>query len=127
MVCDEAPAATIGGFNGIKESHRAEIGSAEKRRFNPRKRSDQPRCCGNPSWTKPAGICDGWLHCNIQVVCHAGVDKISCEIKRLRGGIGTLRVAGTANFEQIAQKLAGPAGCPTLLHEGGFRISGARS
>src|SRR5258708_39684059 len=35
-----------------------------------RERSDQPRCCGNPSRTKPAGICDGWLQRNIQVACH---------------------------------------------------------
>jgi hypothetical protein len=38
-----------------------------------RKRSDQPRCCGNPSWTKPAGIHGGWLHCNIQVVCQRDI------------------------------------------------------
>jgi hypothetical protein len=24
-------------------------------------RSDQPRCCGNPSWTAPAGGYGGWL------------------------------------------------------------------
>jgi len=24
---------------------------------------------------KPAGICDGWLHCNIQVVCHPDLKK----------------------------------------------------
>jgi hypothetical protein len=34
-----------------------------------KKRSDQPRCCGNPSWATPAGIHGGWLQCNIQVVC----------------------------------------------------------
>jgi hypothetical protein len=34
MVRDEAPAATIGGVNGIRESDRAEIGSATSAGFN---------------------------------------------------------------------------------------------
>jgi hypothetical protein len=77
MVRDEAPAATIGGFNGIgnvtarKSAQVANTGTISK------ERSDQPRCCGNPSWTGPAGIGDGWLHCNIQVACHPAVDKLS--------------------------------------------------
>jgi hypothetical protein len=32
-------------------------------------RSDQPRCCGNPSWTWPAGISGGWLEFSIQELC----------------------------------------------------------
>jgi hypothetical protein len=51
---------------------------------------------------KPAGICDGWLHCNIQVMCHAGADKISCEIKVLIQRLGTLLDDAAANFEQAA-------------------------
>jgi hypothetical protein len=55
MVCDEAPAATFGGVNGNNDCDRTEIGSAPKRRFDFEERSDQPRCCGNPSWTKASG------------------------------------------------------------------------
>jgi hypothetical protein len=51
---------------------------------------------------KPAGICDGWLHCNIQVMCHAGAHKISWEIKGLIQRLGTLLDDAAANFEQAA-------------------------
>jgi hypothetical protein len=51
---------------------------------------------------KPAGICDGWLHCNIQIVCHAAADKISRKIKGLSRGFGTLGDRAVTNFEQPA-------------------------
>jgi hypothetical protein len=51
---------------------------------------------------KPAGLCDGWLHCNIQVVCHAAAEKLSCNIKRLIQSFGTLREDATTHFEQKA-------------------------
>jgi hypothetical protein len=50
MVRDEAPAATIGGFNE-REFDRAEISPAAITGFDSSERPDQPRCCGNPSWT----------------------------------------------------------------------------
>src|ERR1700709_1038023 len=65
--CDEAPAATCGGSTGKR------ILTARKSGDFLRERSDQPRCCGNPSWTKPAGIHGGWLHCNIQFVCQPAI------------------------------------------------------
>jgi hypothetical protein len=37
---------------------------------------DQLRCCGNPSWTWPAGIYDDRPHCNIQVACHTKSQKL---------------------------------------------------
>jgi hypothetical protein len=56
------------------------------------KRSDQPRCCGNPSWTTPAGIYGGWLPSPIQFVCHCSnfrkaliiqlIDDIAMQYKR---------------------------------------------
>jgi hypothetical protein len=55
MICDEAPAATLGGVNGLRQCDRAEIGSADTCRFNSDARSDQPRCCGNPSRTVASG------------------------------------------------------------------------
>jgi hypothetical protein len=51
---------------------------------------------------KPAGLCDGWLHCNIQVVCHAAAEKKSCNIKRLNQSFGTLREDAATHFEQKA-------------------------
>jgi hypothetical protein len=33
---------------------------------------------------KPAGICDGWLHCNIQVACHAERQKLSIFFNALK-------------------------------------------
>jgi hypothetical protein len=54
MVRDEAPAATFRGVNE-RESDRAEIGFGWVSRLNFRKRSGQPRCCGNPSWTLASG------------------------------------------------------------------------
>ena len=32
---------------------------------------------------RPAGACDGWLHCNIQVACHAESHKIRCYFNAL--------------------------------------------
>jgi hypothetical protein len=50
MVCDEAPAATASGVNGV-ESDRSEPGLAWSALLDSGERSDQLRCCGNPSWT----------------------------------------------------------------------------
>jgi len=63
---DEAPAATNRGSTGKR------ILTAGKSTDFLKERSDQPRCCGNPSWTKPAGVCGGWLHCTIQIMCQSG-------------------------------------------------------
>jgi hypothetical protein len=49
MMCDEAPAATLGGVNG-KQSDRLGIDPADWQAQFLRMRSDQRRCCGNPSW-----------------------------------------------------------------------------
>jgi hypothetical protein len=75
MVRDEAPAATTGGFNGIrnvtagKSVRRAIAGSIS---------------AGGPTslvaaeihlGRRPAGIHAGRLHCSIQVACHPQVKK----------------------------------------------------
>jgi hypothetical protein len=101
MVRDEAPAATTRGVNGIRNA------TARK---SVRLGADTTSSSGPTSFVaaeidpglEPAGLCDGWLHCNIQVVCHAAADKISCDIKRLRKGFGTLREDAATNFEQPA-------------------------
>jgi hypothetical protein len=82
MVRDEAPAATIGGVNGIKESDRAEIGSAGKRRVQFLRSGPTSLVAAEIHLgLKPAGICGGWLHCNIQVMCHGDAYKLLCNIK----------------------------------------------
>jgi hypothetical protein len=75
MVRDEAPAATIGGFNG-KGCDRLEVGSAKVPGFNPGNGPTSFVAAEIHLGHRPAGICDGWLQCNIQVACHATVDKI---------------------------------------------------
>jgi hypothetical protein len=61
MVCDEAPAATIGGVNE-RECDREETDPVWGAPASiPKERPDQPRCCGNPSLKRPAGIDGGWL------------------------------------------------------------------
>src|SRR4029077_16131255 len=40
---------------------------------------------------QPAGICDGWLHCNIQVACHIESSKISHHFNVLGNGLETLK------------------------------------
>jgi hypothetical protein len=52
MVRDEAPAATTGGINGWDKTAREPV-RLDLPNLNPRQRSDQRRCCGNPSWTTP--------------------------------------------------------------------------
>jgi hypothetical protein len=52
MRFDEAPAATCRGSTGKRI-----VTAGKSTDFL--ERSDQPRCCGNPSWTKPAGIHGG--------------------------------------------------------------------
>jgi hypothetical protein len=51
---------------------------------------------------KPAGICDGWLHRNIQVACHPGSYKLSSFINRLKNSERNLAAFAAADFEQLA-------------------------
>jgi hypothetical protein len=83
MVRDEAPAATICGFNGKgKLTAPISIQRQAPARFSR---------CGPISLVaaeihlghRPAGICDGWLHCNIQVACHAAAPAISKQFNEL--------------------------------------------
>jgi hypothetical protein len=46
---------------------------------------------------RPAGICDGWLHCNIQVACQIDSHKILLFISRLQIEIETLKPASLPN------------------------------
>jgi hypothetical protein len=93
MVRDEAPAATTGGFNGkrnvtARKSVRLEA-PGQFLRSGPTSLVAAEIHLG----LKASGLCDGWLHCNIQVVCHAAAHKISCNIKGLSRGFGTLQEA----------------------------------
>jgi hypothetical protein len=76
MLRDEAPAATTGGFNG-KECDRVETGSALDCRVQfPKNGPISFVAAEIHLGRRPAGICDGWPHRNIQVACHAPVKKI---------------------------------------------------
>jgi hypothetical protein len=88
MVRDEAPAATIGGFNE-RECDRAEIGPADQAGSIPGNGPTSLVAAEIHLGRKPAGICDGWLHCNIQVACHADSKERLCEIKGLPDRLGT--------------------------------------
>jgi hypothetical protein len=83
MMRDEAPAATTVAFNGkgnvtaLKSVRRASAGSASE--SGPTSLVAAEIHLGR----KPAGICDGWLHCNIQVACHAAPNKLRCNINDL--------------------------------------------
>jgi hypothetical protein len=71
MVRDEAPAATTGGINEwvttLKPARLAVPGQFPE--SGPTSFVAAEIHLGR----RPAGICDGWLHCNIQVACHAAV------------------------------------------------------
>jgi hypothetical protein len=78
MVDDEAPAATIGGFNEKRNVTELKSGRPAKRRL---------QFLGNGPTSlvaaevhlgpEASGTCGGWLHCNIQVACHcAGSSNI---------------------------------------------------
>src|SRR5258705_11232719 len=102
MVRDEAPAATIGGFNGKRNvTARKSVRLGAGYNFYGAVR---PASLLRKSILdlKPAGLCDGWLHCNIQVVCHAVADKISRDIKGLSQRFGTLREGAAPDFEHPA-------------------------
>jgi hypothetical protein len=45
---------------------------------------------------KPAGICDGWLHCNIQIACHIGPFGISIVFSLLGERLGKAEAELTA-------------------------------
>ena len=67
MVRDEAPAATTGGVNEMSVTA-SELGPALSRAlFLDGPTSFVAAEIHLGRW--PAGICDGWLHCNIQVAC----------------------------------------------------------
>jgi hypothetical protein len=83
MVRDEAPAATTGGFNG------KECGRVHVIRTGPTSFVAAEIHLGR----RPAGICDGWPHCNIQVACHPDSYKMSSIINKLNFSIGTCRPA----------------------------------
>jgi hypothetical protein len=70
MACDEAPAATIGGVNGIGNA--TALKSARLAGRDQFEGTVRPASLLRKSILdmQPAGICDGWLHCNIQVACH---------------------------------------------------------
>jgi hypothetical protein len=85
------------------ECDRAEIGTAGSAGFN-FQGAARPASLLRKSILdlKPAGLCDGWLHCNIQVVCHTVPYKILSNINTLNNEIGTLGDGAAASFEQGA-------------------------
>jgi hypothetical protein len=102
MVCDEAPAATVGGFNELGYD-RLEFGPAD--------------LCRTPiPWTvRPASLlrksildvdqrasADGWLRCNIQMPCQTDSSKLYRCFSRLYDGIGNPEAYLIADFGQSA-------------------------
>jgi hypothetical protein len=76
MVGDEAPAATIGGFNGKGRVTAPKSSRLEAPAQFPRSGPTSLVAAEIHLGRQPAGICDGWLHCNIQVACHPAAQKI---------------------------------------------------
>jgi hypothetical protein len=105
MAGDEAPAATFGGANGNWDCDRTEIGSAQNCRFDLRNGPTSFVAAEIHLGRKPAGIFDGWLHCNIQIACHLRVSKISSNIKWLKLTMWCFSTRAAAKSGQIAQKL----------------------
>jgi hypothetical protein len=100
MVRDEAPAATIGGFNE-REFDRAEISSTGIADLDSR---DGPTSlvAAEIHLGRPAGICGGWLHCNIQVACHPASRNKSMKYQYVVGFSRSRIGAAAANFGQPA-------------------------
>jgi hypothetical protein len=76
---DEAPAATTGGFNG-KECDRTGIAPAGIAGLIHRSGPISLVAAEIHLGLRPAGICDGWPHCNIQVACQSANEKIRYKI-----------------------------------------------
>jgi hypothetical protein len=51
---------------------------------------------------KASGTCDGWLHCNIQVVCHPIVQIISSIINNLYELLKAWGGTAIADLKQLA-------------------------
>jgi hypothetical protein len=77
MVRDEAPAATIGGVNGIGNATARKSARLRSAGFNFQGSGPTSLVAAEIHLGLIASdLCDGWLRCNIQVVCHAEVRKI---------------------------------------------------
>jgi hypothetical protein len=70
---DEAPAATIGGVNGKRNVTALKSARRESAGFDVGSGPTSLVAAEIHLGRMPAGICDGWLHCNIQVACHPRV------------------------------------------------------
>jgi hypothetical protein len=106
MVRDEAPAATPGGVNEMAET--------AWRPARPGGRAAIP--VSDPTsfvaaeihlGHRPTGICDGWLHCNIQVACHPTGKIISRYFKWLSKRHRSCEVGFITASRQFAYNLAG--------------------
>jgi hypothetical protein len=77
MIGDEAPAATIGGVNenGMRPPGNRLDQQGLGLQF-PRNSPISLVAAEIHLGRRPAGICVGWLHCNIQVACHTDGNKI---------------------------------------------------
>jgi hypothetical protein len=71
MARDEAPAATTGGPTKVNLTARKSVRLREPG-FIPGNGPTSLVAAEIHLGRRPAGICGGWLHCNIQVACHPG-------------------------------------------------------
>jgi hypothetical protein len=51
---------------------------------------------------RPAGICDGWLHCNIQFACQTDSNEILMFFRQLQIGVEVLKLASLPDRRQAA-------------------------
>ena len=89
MACDEAPAATIGGVNGIENAtalNRLGLPAEIDIRSGPTSLVAAEIHLGRG----PEGIDDNRPHRNIQVACHSDSKIICCQINELDNSDGTL-------------------------------------
>jgi hypothetical protein len=103
MARDEAPAAaTGGGFNGKRNSTEPKSGGGLNAGLDSRRGPTSLVAVEIHPGPKPAGNCDGWLHCNIQVACHLPPLKLSLFYSMIRERIAAGRARPASNYEHAA-------------------------
>jgi hypothetical protein len=101
MVRDEAPAATLGGVKEMAVTARNPLGlvaGLQSPVSDPTSFVAAEIHLGH----RPTGICDGWLHCNIQVTCHPTAEIISRYFSWLSKRHGSCEVGFITAARQFA-------------------------
>jgi hypothetical protein len=75
----------------------------------------------------PAGICDSWLQCNIQVACQLESKKMLQYFNQLLDRLRNIEFGFTTNFLALRLKISRRPQMPNFASPDFFRTSGARS